>query len=365
VVRIYEESLPSGRFRLHFNLDCREPSINIDTRTREFDFSRESFVAGQYAKLEEAWIADGSDYNRFMRRLQARGTEIYDRLVPDEVRQALWLHRAQIGAMQVISEEPFIPWEIAYLADPAAGETEGEDFLGSLGLVRWLHNVPWPRAELRLRPGRVRFAIPNYPDPRWQLPGAAREADMLRRLFPGALPVTARSGDVEDILRHGEDAFDVLHFACHGVAEGAKIWDAGLMMTGRIVETRYQPDPLEVAQVYTAARLGRGGVRPIVFLNACQIGRTGRSLGGVGGFASAFLDPRSRQGAGLFVGTLWSVGDGSALTFAETFYERLRAGDTLVSATRAARKQAKEAREPTWLAYTVYGHPHAKISREV
>jgi CHAT domain-containing protein len=133
------------------------------------------------------------------------------------------------------------------------------------------------------------------------------------------------------------------------------------MMTGRVIGTKYHSDPLEVAQVYAATSLG-SGVRPLIFLNACQIGRAGRSLSGVGGFASAFLAPKSQEGAGVFVGTLWSVGDGSALTFAETFYSRLLAGDTLVSATREARDQAKTALEPTWLAYTVYGHPDAKIS---
>jgi hypothetical protein len=362
IVRIYEESLGPNRFRLHFNLDCKKPNINIDTRTKEFEISRESFVAGQYAKLEAAWINDGSDYARFMARLRARGIEIYDTLVPESVRQALWSHRAQIKAVQVISEEPFIPWEIAYLTDPVSRETNGEDFLGSFGLVRWLHNISWPRAELSLRPERVRFAIPDYPEPRWQLPGAAQEADMLQRLFPGAQAVHPRSDIVEELLQQVDGAFDVLHFACHGHADGDKIWDASLLMTGRMVGTTYKPDPLEVAQVYASARLGTDGVRPIVFLNACQVGRTGRSLSGVGGFASAFLSPKSREADGVFVGTLWSVGDGSALSFATTFYERLQAGDTLVSATRAARNRAKDKREPTWLAYTVYGHPDAKIS---
>jgi hypothetical protein len=362
VLRIYEESLGPSRFRLRFNLDCKKPNINIDIKTREFELSRESFVADQYAKLEEAWISDGSEYDGFMRRLKARGIDIYDRLVPDEVRKTLWSHRKQIKAVQVISEEPFIPWEIAYLSDPTSGETDGADFLASFGLVRWLHNIPWPHAELKLRADRVRFVIPDYPKPNWRLPGATKEAEMLRRLFPGAKSVSAQSAEIEDLLREGGNSFDVLHFACHGLAEGDKIWDAGLMMAGRMVGAKYVPDPLEVAQVYAAAKLGGGGTRPIVFLNACQIGRTGRSLSGVGGFASAFLDPKSRQGASLFVGTLWSVGDGSALTFAETFYNRLKAGDTLVSATRAAREQGKIMREPTWLAYTTYGHPYAKIT---
>ena len=53
--------------------------------------------------------------------------------------------------------------------------------------------------------------------------------------------------------------------------------------------------------------------------NACQTGRTGAGLGGVGGFADA--------------------------------------GKTLVEATQAARDLAQTKREFTWLAYTVYGNP--------
>jgi hypothetical protein len=135
VLRIYEEPCINGRFRLHFNLDCREPSINVDTRTQEFDFSREDLVADQYAKLEQAWIADGSDYDRFMRRLRAHGIEMYDHLVPEKVRIALWRHRAEIGTVQVISEEPFIPWEIAYITDPAGHGREREGFLGGPGFT--------------------------------------------------------------------------------------------------------------------------------------------------------------------------------------------------------------------------------------
>ncbi|KRE20436.1 hypothetical protein ASE66_28985 [Bosea sp. Root483D1] len=74
--------------------------------------------------------------------------------------------------------------------------------------------------------------------------------------------------------------------------------------------------------------------------------------------AEAFV----RAGAGLFVGTLWSVGDKTALTFAEAFYRTLLDGKTLNQAMRAAREEAKEAAEPTWLAYTVYGHPYARLS---
>jgi CHAT domain-containing protein len=120
----------------------------------------------------------------------------------------------------------------------------------------------------------------------------------------------------------------------------------------------FAEDKLHVYQVKNQASLAHpDGSRPIVFLNACQAGQAGRTLTGTGGMADAFI----RRGAGLFVGTLWSIGDGTALTFADTFYDRLKAGATVSQATRAAREAAKKADEPTWLAYTVYGHPYARL----
>ena len=56
--------------------------------------------------------------------------------------------------------------------------------------------------------------------------------------------------------------------------------------------------------------------RPIIVLNACRAGRLGIQLTRVGGFAKAFIC----QGAGLFIGAQWSVGDTPARTFTEAPY---------------------------------------------
>jgi CHAT domain-containing protein len=96
----------------------------------------------------------------------------------------------------------------------------------------------------------------------------------------------------------------------------------------------------------------------MVVVNACQAGRAGYKLSGVGGFANAFLT----GGAGAFVGTLWSVGDNPARVFTETLYKELLQGSNLSEAAIAARAAAQKEGGATWLAYVVYGHPHMKIS---
>ncbi len=90
--------------------------------------------------------------------------------------------------------------------------------------------------------------------------------------------------------------------------------------------------------------------------------RSGYSLRGIGGFAPAFIT----AGAGVVVGSSWSIGDVPAYGFIETFYETfLGKGKavTLAEATAAARRKAREDGDATWLAYVVYGHPRAVALR--
>ncbi|MFQ5676779.1 MAG: CHAT domain-containing protein, partial [bacterium] len=97
---------------------------------------------------------------------------------------------------------------------------------------------------------------------------------------------------------------------------------------------------------------------PFVFLNACQIGRNAMSLTDIGGWAASFL----KAGASGFVGAHWAVYDNAAYQFAEELYKHLLSGLTVGEAARAARNVIKKLEDPTWLAYTVYAHPSAKVA---
>jgi CHAT domain-containing protein len=156
--------------------------------------------------------------------------------------------------------------------------------------------------------------------------------------------------------------FDLLHFACHGEADATDIAGASLLLKG-LQRNGYEEDRISAATVEQWANLaGADGNRPLVVLNACQVGRQGYQLTGSGGFADAFI----RHGAGMFVGTLWSIGDQPARAFTEAFYDALLDKDapaTLAEASIKARAAAQKDKEGTWLAYVVYGHPYAKIKR--
>jgi hypothetical protein len=186
--------------------------------------------------------------------LRDLGAELYEQLVPEPIRRELWKHRDALGSIEVISEEPFIHWEIAHLIEPGQPvATDRTWFLGELGLVRWLDNLPWAPAKLTLRPDRVWYVIPEYPDPRLRLDGAQAEKQMMDHLF-GAQPAPAESLSLIELLRNPGDV-DLLHFACHGFADSAAIWNAGLMLEGRMDSSSYLPDPLEVSQVKHNAML--------------------------------------------------------------------------------------------------------------
>ncbi|HEY9421833.1 MAG TPA: CHAT domain-containing protein, partial [Thermoanaerobaculia bacterium] len=214
-----------------------------------------------------------------------------------------------------------------------------------------------PPEVLKIRQGKARFVIPRYPHPDFELPEAEKESEFLESEF-GAAAVEPHSAPVRKLI--GEPgAFDLLHFACHGVAEQDNITNAQLLMEGRIEGEKYIPEYFSATLAEHVGNLtGSEGNRPMVVLNACQAGRAGYKLTGIGGFAQAFL----KAGAGVFIGTLWSVGDSPARTFTEALYKELRSGKNLAQATIAGRKKAQDAGDATWLAYVVYGHPHVTLS---
>jgi len=98
---------------------------------------------------------------------------------------------------------------------------------------------------------------------------------------------------------------------------------------------------------------------PVIFLNACRTAGLAATYNGLDGWAEAFM----QAGAGAFVGSLWSVTDGAAREFAQEFYHQLREGLPLGEAVTAARgSAASQPGDPTWLAYTVYGDPSARLA---
>jgi CHAT domain-containing protein len=97
---------------------------------------------------------------------------------------------------------------------------------------------------------------------------------------------------------------------------------------------------------------------PLVFLNGCQSGRGGVTLTRVGGWAQCFVD----AGASAFIGSHWSIGDEAACAFAKAVYAGLLdEGKPIARVVQEARAAIRPLQETTWLAYTLYADPGARV----
>ena len=358
VLRIHEER-HGGSTVYRYDLEAHNLRLLAAFASRPILGDRDAYVRALYRRIENCWTTSLRDVETFVEQLRAFGAELLDELVPPELQALLWANRRVLRDILVLSTEPFIPWELLHLKDPAVRRLPGETcFLGQLGVVRWLWG-PYPPQKLPLRPGRARHVIPDYPGPLC-LPEAAAERAFVERVA-GATPVRPHHREVLATLR--SDDFDLLHFAGHGRASTSDIADAQLLLEGRSDHGVYVEELLRVSVVRhnffrTGSVHGPAGGHPVVVMNACQAGRLGHGLSTIGGFAEAFV----LGGAGVFVGCLWSVGDVPARAFVEEFYRCLLDGRTVAEATVAGREKARSTGDATWLAYTVYAHPRARLA---
>ena len=327
----------------------------------------EAWIEGLYKDIQEAWVGSDSSMQIFHDALRAKGKALFQQLVPESLRKLLWkIHsEEELSSILVLSDEPFVPWEIVYLEGIDDGKTK-PCFFGELGLCRWLFGAV-PATRIEVRRGRARYVIPHYPDDRYRLVAAETVEEPMVKTTINASRIEPHYPMVKEALNGS--GIDLFHFAGHGGAEFRRIDNAIMLLEGDIVDQEYQTEPLMARTVDSEAVLrGKDGRRPLVMLNACQVGRIGFELTSLGGFAAAFLGIREGDGdaigkAGAFVGPLWSVGDAPASHFAKGFYDVLVApgGGTMRDAAVAGRKAAREAGDATWLAYAVYAHPNCRV----
>jgi hypothetical protein len=267
------------------------------------------------------------------------GAALWQELVPEGLRRQFWERQDRITQLTILADKDVVPWELLYPKD--RGHDEGflvEQFPVTRGIFG-------RRPVRRLSLGPARFVLPDgSPDEaraeisamrRLLAPGQAAEEEVITALTP--LQKLIRSGD-----------FGLLHFACHNrfdPAAGSSITMGGAQFTPMLMTMAGVEHPLERAA-------------PTIFMNACRSAGVNPTYTGLDGWASKFLE----AGAAAFVGSLWSVTDGTAREFATEFYSQLQAGLSLGQAmTRARQAAASQPDDPTWLAYTAYGDPRATM----
>lgn len=341
----------------YYTYELEAPDLGIFKlfESPPIDIDRQEYVAQLYTEIEELWDNTAGNMEVFNEELRNFGASLFMRLFPEDLRKVLYQNTTNITSIQVISTEPFIPWELLLVKHPDQHTAwqASDKFLGEMGLTRWLHG--WtPTQQLNIRKGKAKYIIPQYENEEYQLPAGPKEASYLKKAFT-AKEVVPDTLTITKLLRSGD--FDLLHFCCHGGADLANITYAKLLLKEVNVNGELKPTYLTQIAVEECGNISKDGNRPLIVVNACETGRLGNGLTGYGGFAKAFLN----AGAGAFVGSLWSIEDNAAVSFITTLYDELKTGKTLAEATIAARKRASKEPDSAWISYVVYGHPFAVL----
>jgi hypothetical protein len=314
-----------------------------------------AFVERIYDRVTQE-LKSFDDLNELQREARALGVNLCQELLDKAVTKELWPLRARIKVIQIVSWEPYIPWELVRLHDPDTGEID-DRFLAEYGMVRTLADEMPLRELPMVRWGYLGATFPmgTYPQVGAELDyftGTSCESLNGRGIKPEAISATRDA--FYDVL--AKDEFDVLHISCHAESAHQSIERASLIISDETPPGASQARPVEVDTITVQAEARLKGRHPLVFLNGCETGRVGAVLTSWGGWPNVFL----RAGAAAFVGSAWAVRDKPAAKFSTVFYNALLDGRTLAEAATEARSAAKQMGDASWLAFKVYGHPRAR-----
>lgn len=288
------------------------------------------------------------------RRIRNFGQNLWRDIIPQELKsiysqeRKLWHDRTLL----IVSDEPFLPWELIW---PYGNNWEdtGPWCITTL-FARWLrrdfngngHDAPANQLAFR----SMACLVPTDSD----LQAARDEKSFIEKLIcdnnlEDLTPNPPSWGKVLDLLENG--GYNWIHAAAHGnfyqeVPDGdSAVW----------LQDGHGFTPQDIVGYKVEAYIKT--TRPAFVFNACHAGRLGWALTNLGGWSNRLIS----TGAGLFIAPLWTVSDVEALLFAKSFYTNLLNKKTIAESVRLARKDAFTKGDPTWLAYTVYAHPNAKI----
>ncbi len=299
-----------------------------------------AYIQKLYGELNQ-WARGKRNQDEIHRKMAHIGADLYTQLFSPELKEIYWkkIH-GKVENIQIISSEPWIPWEMVKpwrkLDD---GTVEEDNFLcEEYILARWLAGPAAPDA-LKLQNLSLVLAPAD-------LQAVAREADAIRKVPNVQVQDIQGVSQLWDLLETG--GTNAIHIACHGKFNE----ENPEMSIVRLGSEDFHPH--DVAGKATTF----GKDEPIVFINACEVGQLGFSMTGLGGWAQSFI----AAGSAAFIGSKWEATDQSAYMFADKYYNELAAGKTIGEAVRAARQHIRDLGDPTWLSYSLYAHPLARIS---
>ena len=293
------------------------------------------------------------------------GSELYDRIAPQAFKTLFWKlmdnsynHSPEnrhatwsFENIQVLSDDPAIPWE---LMRPARADGSGR--LGFLGLhfsiARWpLGTRGAARPPQSLTVSRSAIIAPVYRGAQ-RLASAGDELTTLKTM-QGFTQVAGDYAAVRNLAMNPPQG--IVHFAGHGA-----VTDEGGVPRFAILLEDSQMDPATWQSLESPAT----AAHPLFFFNACDVGESRRFLNDVDGWAPVLL----AGGASGYIGALWPVNDATAEAVAASFYQQLSKGISGSGANVAevlAKARAdvfSRTGDPTALAYVFYGDPNLIVT---
>jgi hypothetical protein len=290
----------------------------------------------EYDAAVTAWNAE------FGAQLKALGRQLWLQLPEEFRREYFELMKAEQPprAIAIYSDEMTFPWEL--VIPWSEDNLEDRSPLGVAHVLgRWQ-----PSLGLRPDPQDLQVRTLVIVNPRYSkddLAWSAEEIADLQRMIPGFSPVhPCDTATIQKLLERSD--VQLLHFSGHG------IWSEG----GNADLTAIQLEDAPLPAVSLVGRpIGRG--RPILYLNACTVGRVGQVLGRSGGFARNCI----ASGWAGIIAPYWPINDASAREFSIAFYGRLKAGRAVGEALQELRAERPE--DPTYQAYAYIGDPMARL----
>ncbi|MGY3388743.1 hypothetical protein ACVWW6_001334 [Bradyrhizobium sp. USDA 3311] len=267
-----------------------------------------------------------------------------------EVFWALIDGKKPLETIAIVSAEPFVPWELMV---PTRSLPKYEQRL-PLGVEfcigRWTdEKTIAPSRTLNIVDSSV--IAPAYSGS-MILKNSLPEAQMVVAQYPGEIIRPAPFATVGKEL--GTVSRSLIHFVCHGKD----------MASGIQCIRLDNGEELSSANILGIAGLGQlfATKRPVVFLNACEVGRTTPSLVGLGGFVASFIN----LGATAVIAPLWSVEDAIAHEIAVEFYRETKNNPTRRLSDIFKKIRTKgydpDSGKDTYVAYCFYGDPGARLS---
>lgn len=355
IVRI-QKSGGIGEYRW----SCLSPHLNLATPTEPAEdrmalgSDAETFVRNLFKPLADKPLDEMDIVD-----VEGAGDVIYN-ATPSVFKQAywaVWLAAKQGGfafdSIQLITDEPYVPWELMRVADDQHAPDDPPELLSIRHCVgRWLASQSSGLTQ-RIPVQSVAVSASDYSQVdgvAQKLPWASKERELLMQHYH-AIDVPLQSTPLLAFLLNGRA--QAVHFACHGKMSIAAPDTSFLVLE----DTPHVLKPPAIGR--TEVRRGLGRQRPLIFLNACEVGGAAASLSIVAGFPAAFLS----AGAAAVVCPLWAVNDERAMRIAETFYASVLVADgkPLGQVLREVRAAWRTEGHLTYLAYVLYGDPLARV----